>query len=155
MRKFAAANRSLRSARQIPCTLCSRPLCWYFCWIGGANVHGEFRYSSTEKQLDKHSRWLDFRHLITRPFKGTLLIDRKPLMRLLFADLDRVANRGCFKAPSAAMLNAMRLRARRAARQHHCCQKVLDTFRRAARVSGFAKSSIPSVAKRPGLLSNG
>jgi hypothetical protein len=29
MRKFAAANPSLRSARQIPSTLCSRPLCWY------------------------------------------------------------------------------------------------------------------------------
>src|SRR5882757_10458277 len=28
-----------------------------FVGIGGANVHGEFRYSSTEKQLDKHSRW--------------------------------------------------------------------------------------------------
>jgi hypothetical protein len=36
MRKFAAANRSLRSARQIPCTLCSRPLCWYFCWYRGS-----------------------------------------------------------------------------------------------------------------------
>src|SRR6267378_604114 len=35
MRKFAAANRSLRSARQIPCTLCSRPACWYFCWYRG------------------------------------------------------------------------------------------------------------------------
>src|SRR6266481_8554252 len=36
MRKFAAANRSLRSARQIPCTLCSRPFCWYFCWYRGS-----------------------------------------------------------------------------------------------------------------------
>src|SRR3984957_13588068 len=36
MRKYAAANRRLRSARQIPFTLCSRPFCWYFCWYRGS-----------------------------------------------------------------------------------------------------------------------
>src|SRR5216684_2973190 len=35
------------------------------------------------------------------------------------------------------------------------CQNVLDILRRAARVSGRAKSSMPSVAKRPGLLAKG
>jgi hypothetical protein len=55
---------------------------------------------------------LDFRHLITRPFKRPLLIEGSPLMRLLFADLDRVANRGCFKASSVAILITVRVHAR-------------------------------------------
>jgi hypothetical protein len=57
MRKFAVGNRSLRSARQFRVLSAAVRLCWYFCWYRGANVHGELRHSSTEKQIDKHSRW--------------------------------------------------------------------------------------------------